>query len=330
MQYIIHIGTTKTGSKALQHTLRENSETLKRKRIIYPETGRRGVWHHGLFDGTQKEIMPALIAEAKGFETCIISYEGAYSLPDNTLKWLKMLPGRKIIVVFVRNQVGWINSFYNQLHKAHRRPMRDILDFEKHIPSKNPEFDLDFQIARWERFFGIENVFVFKHSKEHHPAVPVLNLAGLIISDQDDIDLSKFNPNKAADIRSLKILRYIKKRISSEAELPHVIRCAHKSLRGSWIDTRHEPAPMLLCDDDVMQIREVYSAGNSSLIQRHGLPSDIFDADVGGDLKCVDLDAVFLRDILISEKILVRAKIETWLARLVRGWEGIYSRSARL
>lgn len=46
---MLHIGATKTGSSALQATLYANREMLKRKGILYPETGVASGAHHNLF-----------------------------------------------------------------------------------------------------------------------------------------------------------------------------------------------------------------------------------------------------------------------------------------
>ena len=49
MIWLIHMGTTKNGSRAIQQFLASEAEALGEPRIVYLKTGRSGIWHEDLF-----------------------------------------------------------------------------------------------------------------------------------------------------------------------------------------------------------------------------------------------------------------------------------------
>ena len=143
----VHCGFPKTGTTALQGALRASEEVLRQEGFLYPYAGsldrpgmkspnlsfnahRNIAWEltrsrffdsiHGNIDDLRKEI--------SGFSGNIIvsseDLESVLPCPDNLFPLLRvgMETGRKVIlIVYLRNQVSYLESIYQELLKAGNR-----------------------------------------------------------------------------------------------------------------------------------------------------------------------------------------------------------------
>jgi len=308
MKLILHIGTHKTGSTALQRFLHINDEALKAHGCLYPTTYRNGKWHDQIFEDCKPNMIKVLKQEFRGFETAVISYEGAYTAETHTIEQLKRLSDNIEIQVFFRNQVDWFNSSFNQQFKAHRQPIKNICTFDYRRAEIVRIFDLNFHLLRWERFFDRSQIKVIPYDTKSSPYDRLLASLGISMVARQKLNYPADNPNKAADLSSLRILYLVKKNIGNDnpERLLKAMTVAHRRLSKNWIDTRDSPPPMLLDAQDVENIKNIFQSANRALFSRYGLPVSTFSApsQVYGPSIAEQLFKPTLEEIEIADAIL--------------------------
>ena len=132
-------------------------------RLCFPMQGRAGIWHRPLYDALCEEDgrdLDAAVAAhpSQGEEIGVFSYEGIYVLPPRGIQIIREKLGTPQIILFIRRQDHAINSYLNQLAKAHRVSFDQVKEFERNAVNYNPEFDYHEIISRWTAAFGVEAV----------------------------------------------------------------------------------------------------------------------------------------------------------------------------
>ncbi len=119
---IIHIGSDKAGSTAIQECLQVNRDWYRTKGIMIPSTGlTKMAGHPTLFQNLDSHSMRRDLAnevrsESGDCTTALLSWEGVHFFDDEQQKELRSLlevgfPGAEIVIVYyVRNQVDLIQS----------------------------------------------------------------------------------------------------------------------------------------------------------------------------------------------------------------------------
>lgn len=309
MELILHIGTEKTGSKALQHFLLNNEKALKEHGCLYPKTYRQGLWHNKIYGGLNQKIADELKAEFEGFRCAFITWEAAYHhTPAQVMERLRSLGESVTILFYVRNHVEWINSAYNQLFKAHRQAVSVINNFSYRLQ----KFDLNFHLLRWEQFFRPEQMKIVRYEPNSPPYGPVLDIMGIPEIARKQMIYPCENPNRAADLRSIRILYYLKQEIgeNNREKLVNAVAIAHRMLSNNWIDTRFAPAPLLLSDDEVRHIQDLYFGSTQEFLRRHGLPKEFVSpvpamnrASVSGEIRQPTETEIALAKKIIAEVV---------------------------
>jgi hypothetical protein len=170
---ILHIGSPKTGSTALQKALYLNRDALKSQGVSYAEVNLRGYGHHDLayllgggypdFATPQPRPLAELLLEldqalAEPVETVVISSENFYLYPNpGPLKEAiaKSPVSRQVaVVVYVRRQDELAVSWYNQAVKAQGYTG----DFQKHLKEMLKLWDLEQALKPWVAAFGQESI----------------------------------------------------------------------------------------------------------------------------------------------------------------------------
>ena len=126
MKLYLHIGSTKTGSTAVQSYLYENKSALLQQGILYPETFLDGVAHHNLatlmqsdsrsldteFTGLKQEFA------SSGADTIILSTESLFFLQSRIDELAEQLSDFNVYpVVYLRRQDVWFEAMYTQTIK---------------------------------------------------------------------------------------------------------------------------------------------------------------------------------------------------------------------
>ena len=122
MEVVLHIGTNKTGTSAIQSFLHHNPQLLSENGILYPLTGRGSTpepSHHPMAESLATtperahEFRYQLLKEAKDHQTLILSSETFRIYPPETLAvMLQGIPTR--VIVFLRPHTQFLSSWYRE------------------------------------------------------------------------------------------------------------------------------------------------------------------------------------------------------------------------
>ena len=240
MQWLLHVGTTKTGSKAIQQFLATAAGTLNLPRVAFPRTGRGdGIWHEDLFyslEAGRCDLLTAAKHEATaaGADHAILSYEGFYQLPLDSLAIIKNTLGPARVLLFIRRQDSHANSWYNQLIKAHRVTFAEIEEYEDGISAYDPAIDHLATIERWSAVFGAEAIQPVVYEKSRS-SVDVL-LQALHIDAPAGRQPAR-NPNSALTPALAATLRGLKELVGDTPRLPEIVETFHQEHAAEFMDT---------------------------------------------------------------------------------------------
>jgi hypothetical protein len=169
MKIILHIGTHKTGTTALQDFFARNRQWLLEQGILYPSQYVRTQAHHPLpwalgvrnperdVSIQAGQIAQAVMREmeAAKVETILLSSEEFRSIPDRMLGQLAgLFPGATFqIVVYLRRQDEALASEYGQHVRMHSiRFSGTIYDF--YLKTSPRRYDYLVLLNRWEKTFS--------------------------------------------------------------------------------------------------------------------------------------------------------------------------------
>lgn len=174
---ILHVGTWKTGTKALQKFFALNRKELEQQGILYPLTpgapyleGGNRTYQSRLASGgaaDRRERLEALAAEihASACDTCLISHENICNLPQSALvEFISCLSGCRFeIVLYLRRQDYYAESLYNQHVKA---GVTFAGDFAEHFARYRDRYDYRRMIVKLDAVFGARNILVRPYETE--------------------------------------------------------------------------------------------------------------------------------------------------------------------
>jgi len=169
---ILHIGTHKTGTSALQAFLKSNADGLQAKGVRYLKAGREDrIAHHPLawalrgryhtemdvWDGAREEL-----AEAKE-PFVVMSSEGFwYESPEDVKKQLAY-DGPIKIVAYLRRQDSFLPSLYKQAVSGGRKT-----DFDTWLTDMSHRGDYLPVLDRWADAFSAEAITVRPYERDGH------------------------------------------------------------------------------------------------------------------------------------------------------------------
>lgn len=177
--------------------------------------------------------------------------------------------GRLYPLLFLRDATDWLNSFYNQLIKAHRVPWADIAGFSIDDPKIQSMLSIDEHLERWaERCVSASDLSVVKYGRDMDLQRVFETWTGRVLGST----YCGANPNPAADLSSLRILSEVKRRVagSDQQTLVRVMNAAHARLKRTWIDTQHASAPVLLTEAEQRALKAKYEPAHNQLLKKFG------------------------------------------------------------
>lgn len=183
MRLILHIGTDKTGSTAIQKHLYINRQWLLSRSVYIPLTGLGKDNGHGdLLASREPTRMAEMAGElaaaaAQGYEIAVISWEGmSFMQPQEVRRLVTGLCFENIwLLVYLREQADIVQTGYLQEIKTTRSPF-DIHDFQC-LPVKpssvramlscySPARNYSRLLRRWMRFIKQGRVIVREFQRE--------------------------------------------------------------------------------------------------------------------------------------------------------------------
>ncbi len=197
---VLHIGMHKTGSTSVQRFFARNRPLLRLLGITYPEardaSGKRLPKHNHLFHaishekdkgaphpvlGSSAALIEKLAETVEGNGTTVISAEGLSGEDPAFANAFAPLRGRfpVRVVVFLRRQDDWAQSFYKQM--VHSREVREARPFDAFLAGKSTRDHLDYaQLLDWWAAALGEDAIRVEIYKPCTPLLPVfLKAAGL-------------------------------------------------------------------------------------------------------------------------------------------------------
>ncbi|WP_116869797.1 glycosyltransferase family 2 protein [Vibrio splendidus] len=173
----LHIGTHKTGTTTIQHSLRSNAEDLLEERILYIEAGKlikklrfsakmpeselASIREEVVEQASTYSAAQAYVMSWEGFSGDYINaYENSYNIAHNLHQALSPFFDIKIIV-YLRDQASFIESIFTQeVHAGSTTSFNDFkntIDINKYYWSK--------LLNSYRSAFGDESVIVMKYEK---------------------------------------------------------------------------------------------------------------------------------------------------------------------
>lgn len=192
MEYVLHIGLPKTGTKSLQTALSENRQALLRHGVVYPVTGlmgKRKIYHVGLHDvlsglgpervGMPKDWVERFKEETACADMCVLSCERFSSLAEPGAIASLMPRERTRVVMYVREPVAHVVSLYRNKVKVLNMTM-SLRDFAESY--RLPYLSV---AERWAAAFGSDNVLIRRYGRDNGRWDIVSDFANLIGLDRE-------------------------------------------------------------------------------------------------------------------------------------------------
>lgn len=307
MKYIIHIGTHKTGSTALQNFLFKNRNKLIEKGVLYPIAGSKDHAHHNIAwlarSGDSKkldEIFSSIDAEAEstGAESVVLSSEEFEFIRARPLiaRILKLKP---TIVMYLRRQDYYLESEYNQHVKMYSlRYRHDIYRFYYHNDFM-PRFNYKYLCELWTPDKGSNTLKLINYdrclSDRHGIFKEFLSLIGVEWDDEFVL------PDQAASNISLPNIGTIYLARMNAIDLS---RSNHQGAIDVVIDRfAGLPKRQLLPIEERMALWHRFAAGNTFINKHYDVES--FDKPGSSAYEnlpvidfCEDFDAELYKDML--------------------------------
>lgn len=199
---ILHIGMHKTGTSSVQRYFSRNRAVLRRMGVCYPRSigaaGERQPKHAAIFDAISHEAdhgathpvlgPSALLIEdaAKAIQSApgrlgVLSAEGLSGERPVFAETLAPIGDLfdTTVVVFVRRQDHWVESFYKQMVLS--RQVKETLGFHDFVAAAATQDHMNYAqiIDWWRNRFDDVRVVGFHPSGPRRPLARLLDIAGL-------------------------------------------------------------------------------------------------------------------------------------------------------
>lgn len=286
---VIHVGAPKTGSTYLQQRLRGSTNTLRSAGIYYPlypsvrkMAGNAKILAMAIHRGVSRrfnqsfpdididllcpeEILQALLSDwSQESETIILSAENFH--PSDAEVMRRLLPDNitPTIVMCVRRQDEWIESFFNQLTKTGDlqtdiRTFAHLLRTTKDKRLCNP--DWFYRYKSWQHAFGNCSVLFYDEIKENLFSkfgeaikLPEMEIASDIGRQQKSLNTYQIN-----------YLMELSQHLSMKEFKQHKLACIQSGDACAGL-----PKIKLLSTPDRIEIMKYYESSNQQLFSMLG------------------------------------------------------------
>ncbi len=284
-----HIGIHKTATTWIQEFLNINSSWLKSQNIYYPKAGRGPVYanaHHALvgpyiqsdsiaFSGHTGWVDIKKELEACSQDNFLISTENFEYMkkPEKIKEFLGDYYYK--IIVFLRRQDDYLESYYQQLIKD----FKPVMGYSIHnfVKSNKLEFlNYGKLLKRWEKAFGSDSLFVRIYDKKRRVTNISLEeefLSMIIPSFRKDYaipDDKATAQKKSIDLTCLDILRHLNSEDNLENKYNDIV---HQILQ---IQNRRSEKKRLLSLSDRKKLMKKYDGINRKISEKYFHGKDLF------------------------------------------------------
>lgn len=329
-ELVLHIGSMKTGTTALQNFLSTNRPELASRGLFIPEIGikagnylgyvflpkvpqfiqqKLNLSEEALFLELSREI------EKSDKEKVFLSAESFFhmtSSPQLGKEFPKILKerirksgfrGDFKVLVYLRPQEVFLESWYKQIIKAHHLDHLYSGTIEEFFRDYEGYLDYLGILNSWAEAFGVENIIVKEYRSDlaqgHHLFEEVLKVLELGSLEGLQVPENEVNPSigpKTAEfIRIANQFSPIKKTSSQFQELASIAQ----SVLGK------KDSESILSKERKREIRQKYAESNYELSEKYGGGNRIFADSIEKESNRVDI-----QDLKIEE--LAKISVEIW------------------
>lgn len=241
---MVHIGTDKTGSTALQRLLSQNKQALGRYGVAYLRTGRDKLPSHSvLHDRTISgdfSVWDELAKEVQELsEPCgLVSFEGLYHLKEDQLRRIRgQLKDIDVkILIYLRRQSDMVRSGVAQRFKQGNSP----LPLDKYTSERLFAVAKNYQpiLSRFSEIFGRQNLIVRRYERSRWPEQSIfldfLRSVGIALTG-DELENAFLVParklNPTLDVESIQLLDTLDRLGVDPAKRRNVVRILLSNLK---------------------------------------------------------------------------------------------------
>lgn len=281
MQIILHIGTDKTGSTAIQTCLPANREWLLSRSVYLPLTGLGADnGHAGLLeeqDTVQLQALTRELAQARtaGYARAIVSWEGMVRFNAQQIHTLahSLLGFEVRVLIYVRDQAEIIQSAHLQWIKMHTnaRLLRSLARpgslrerFIAYVFLRDPRRNYYRTLRRWQRGIQGATFSVRAFSKECLAGSDVVRdfIAQLDIADSSGFVRTAERNNPSLDVESALLVQGWQRDPDYREKLDTLIDVTQSLLRHEGPRTRY-----FLDQRAVVAMRKHFKRSNEKLAE---------------------------------------------------------------
>ena len=298
---VLHIGTHKTGTSALQSALEGARPRLLERGLLYSDT-RRPPWpelpkHCSVYHAAasndpalQSRERDALLTEfhACGARTLLISEEGLSEPDERIPSFFAPLAGRFEIevVCLLRRQDLFVEALFNQfVRETARREARPLLTFARGRAMRS-RLDYHAMLSRWAALGARVRALDFDGPAVRGPGLMAAFEAAI---GGEPLQLPEGRANASPDMRLALLLNRLNRQ-RTPYELAPLLQESRALVQGDMPPLRH-----LLGSDERRRLLADFAASNEKLAADFGVqfgsdlpqepPSAIEDVDVGFTLR---------------------------------------------
>lgn len=213
-KFVLHIGTNKTGTTAIQTFLFKNRKKLAEIGINYPNIGIQGYGHHNIARalngqlpsniGLDDDWIKDFISGAKNADQTIISSE-LFHIANNPKNLHKIFPrDDTLVILYLRDQISYLTSWYQQAIQ-----LRNITSsFSEFIQLSYTQLNYSLLIDKWSQAFGINNLSVRSFDRDIFPNRCIIEDFCKSIIPTEDLKRTKgeSNPSIAGNLLFFKLI----------------------------------------------------------------------------------------------------------------------------
>jgi len=283
---VLHIGTMKTGSTAIQKLITVNRDLFEKQGWFYPEkVGNLGFNHARLAMSLQKnesDVLEEFKKELKesSLENTLLSFENFCLMNEEQIEQLLSAfdPEDKSevkIIVYLRRQDDQKESFLMQEVKEGR-----LAEFNLYNYHYEPVMDYYSMIEKWSKFIKKENIIIRPYGKQFLPNKyslyedffqHALNIDFNKIKDMLVIPQTDANPSLSAV--SGYVASFFDNIIKDEVKLTFISQLLA-------IQNRYGKSKSYLFNrEERKKILSLYDSSNKALIENYKVPRELFELD---------------------------------------------------